>query len=337
MFRVSLPNMSKGEIAPELQSRTDVTAYTAGVRKARNVIVKKYGGLSKRPGTRFVTEVADPTQPVRLLPFLYSIEQSYALEMGQGYMRPLALGGVVLEDRLTITAIDRGSLTTVSAALHGYSVGDGVFFAGIEGMTQLNGRQAKVVGVNGTGKFVVDVDSSDFDPFVADTGGITRTEPPAPVVPPVVPPPTPDPEPPVTGGGGGRGMCVAATTTMVLLANDAGDGPGGEILARELCTGMMVWTRHETTLALGAYRVIGCEIADDDTVCTPGYPDATPAHRFWCGTWVSASAIAFGRGRREPVARITVADARTYQSRRVDAAPDAWVLSHNIKMEYQIP
>src|SRR3569623_1015316 len=58
--------------------------------------------------------------PVRLIPFQFSIEQSYALEMGQGYMRPAANGGLVIEERLTSTDLTPGATTTVEAAFHDY-------------------------------------------------------------------------------------------------------------------------------------------------------------------------------------------------------------------------
>jgi hypothetical protein len=203
-YRASLPNFSKGELAPELIARTDVASYSAGVRRARNVFIRKYGGLSKRMGTRFVSEVLDATQPVRLLPFQFSIEQAYALEFGQGYMRPAANGGMLLEEALTITGIDRGATTIIHAAFHGYSVGDLVYFRDVAGMAQINGRTGKVVAIGGSGTFTVNVDSRAFSPFTTDAGGITRAGTPAPPpAPPPVPEPTPEPEQPVTGGNGG--------------------------------------------------------------------------------------------------------------------------------------
>ncbi|WP_375272045.1 hypothetical protein [Sphingomonas sp.] len=205
-FRAALPNFSKGELGPELVARTDVASYQAGVRRGRNVFVRKYGGLSKRMGTRFVSEVLDASKPVRLIPFQFSIEQAYALEMGQGYMRPAANGGMLLEQALTITSIDRGQTTTVRSAFHGYAVGDIAYFRDVAGMVEINGRSGKVVAVPDSGTVVVDIDSRGFQPFTGDAGGVTNTAPPAPTpTPPPVNPPTPTPTPPSTGGGGGGG------------------------------------------------------------------------------------------------------------------------------------
>lgn len=203
-FRVAIPNLSKGELGPELIARTDVAAYGAGVRRARNVIIRKYGGMSKRMGTRFVSEVFDSTQPVRLLPFQFSIEQAYALEMGQGYMRAAALGGMVLNEELAITGITNAAQAQVTAALHAYSVGDQVYFKGVVGMDGINGRTGKVLTVPGANTFTVDIDTRAMGAFVSAEGGITRTAPPpAPEPDPVIPPVVEPPEPPSTGGGGG--------------------------------------------------------------------------------------------------------------------------------------
>ena len=205
MLRTGQPNFSKGEIAEDLISRVDVAAYSTALRRARNVTVLKYGGIAKRPGTRFVAEVyAD--EGVRLMPFQFSLTQTYALEMGQGYMRPAANGGMVIEEQLTITAITLGTTTNVAAAYHAYAVGDQVYFSGVVGTVELNGKIGRVLSVPDAGHFVVAIDSTGFTPFASDTGGITRSVTPAPApTPPPVPPPAPAPTPPPVGGGGGGG------------------------------------------------------------------------------------------------------------------------------------
>lgn len=204
-YRLASPNFSKGEIAPDLYGRFDVDAYSSSARKARNVMVLKYGGLTKRPGTRFVAEVRDATEPVRLLPFQFSFEQTYALEMGQGYMRVASGGGMVLNEELAITAITNAAAAQISAAFHGYSVGDEVFLSGIAGDLgdYLNNRFWTVVSVVNDGAFTIAANTVGKGSFTVATGGITRTVEPDPdPVAPVVPPPVSPPDPPVTGGGG---------------------------------------------------------------------------------------------------------------------------------------
>lgn len=207
-FRSAQPNFSKGELAPHLHGRFDVDAYQAAVRRARNVVVLKYGGLTKRPGTHLVAEVLDYSQPNRLLPFQFSLTQTYALEMGQGYMSPCANGGRLIETELAITAITNAANAQITAAYHGYSVGNRIYLSGIAGDigTLLNGRVWPVVSVVDVDNFTIDADTSAVGAFTTATGGITRTEAADPdPAPPAVPDPVPDPDPPVIIPGGGSG------------------------------------------------------------------------------------------------------------------------------------
>lgn len=197
-FRSAQSNFSRGEIAPHLYGRFDVEAWSSAVRKARNVMVLKYGGLTKRPGTELVAEVLDMSTGNRLLPFQFSLTQTYALEMGQGYMSPCADGGRLVETELLITGITSDAQARITAAFHGYSVGENVYLNGIEGEIGelLNGRVWEVTSVVGDSAFTINAVTSGLAAFTSATGGITRTvapdpDPPAPVVPPVVPPPTP--------------------------------------------------------------------------------------------------------------------------------------------------
>jgi hypothetical protein len=201
--RTVLENFSKGEIAEELIARVDVPSYTSAAKLARNVVILKYGGLAKRPGTRLVAKAYNSTLPVRLLPFQFSLTQAYALEMGQGYMRPAANGGMVLEQLLTITGITKDVAPTVTVANHGYSVGDQIYFNNVQGMHEINGLTGTVTEVVDANNFKVDIDTITFSTFTGDSGGIVLSSPPAaPPTPPVVPPTVTPPDPPVVGGGG---------------------------------------------------------------------------------------------------------------------------------------
>lgn len=207
---VAQPNFSKGEVSSEIRARFDTEAYPSGVRQARNVHVVRYGGLRKRMGTRLVHEVANATKPVRLIPFQFSIDQAYALEFGQGYMRPHAFGGAVLEQSLAITDISAAAQAVLTVAYHGYEVGDEIYLIGGGGFgpmaAMLNNRFWRVIAVLDDNRFRIDADTRGLT-FEGWNGGITRTAPPdPPEPPPVVPPPVDPPAPPKTGdpiGGGG--------------------------------------------------------------------------------------------------------------------------------------
>lgn len=191
-------NFSKGEIGPQLYARFDVDAWQAGLKKARNVTILKHGGLTKRPGHRLVAEVIDDGHEQRLIPFEFSLDQTYVLEFGQGYAAPMALGGRVLEEGLAITAITAADPAQITAAFHGYEAGDLVFISGLTGEmgALLNGRFWPVTSAPTDSTFTIDADTTGLT-FTADTGGITRTEEPdPPPAPPTVPPPAPPPAPP---------------------------------------------------------------------------------------------------------------------------------------------
>lgn len=205
-YRAALLNFSKGEIAPELEARFDLSAYQVGLRRARNVKIRRTGGVSKRMGTRFVAEALSTS--ARLFPFQFSDEQGYALEFGQAYMRPLALGGAVLEEGLRVTAITKAAQAKITAAFHDYAAGDQVYLksddAATFGMHQILDRWLTVVSVQDANNFTVDINSTGFSNFGTDTGTVrVGAPPPPPADPPVAPVAVPPAEPEVGSGSGG--------------------------------------------------------------------------------------------------------------------------------------
>ena len=206
--RIPQVNFSRGELGPQLDGRFDVDSYGSALRQARNVLVLKYGGITKRPGTRLVGEVLDASTPTRLMPFQFSLTQTYALEMGQGYMSPCADGGRILEEELAITGITNAAQAVVEVAYHGLVVGDWWYFDGVAGGLGdlLNGRFFKVVAVVDDSHFAVAADTSAAPAFSGCTGGTTRTSAPATTTSPVVTPVVETPASPTTGGGGGGGF-----------------------------------------------------------------------------------------------------------------------------------
>lgn len=97
MPRFLQPTMSGGELAPGLQARTDAIRYAISLATARNVITKPTGGVAKRPGLIYRGAVKDSSKPVRLIPFIYSTQVNYLIEMGDGYFR-FWVDGALLRD-----------------------------------------------------------------------------------------------------------------------------------------------------------------------------------------------------------------------------------------------
>lgn len=205
-FRAAQLNFSKGVLSKALWSRADITPYNAGVRQATNMVILKYGGMTKRPGTRLVYEIKDGSS--RLIPFEGAYEASYAMLLGQASMRLGAGGGVVIEEQLTVEAVTLTNPVQITASYHGYTTGDEVYFQLVEGPDEINGQILPVTVIDDN-TFTVPLDGTGYAALTGDEGGIIRTAPPSPPPPPpTVPDPAPPPPSPRTGGsgyGGGLG------------------------------------------------------------------------------------------------------------------------------------
>lgn len=90
------PSFAGGEIGPSLYGRIDMSKYQVALRKCDNFIVRQYGGVENRPGTRFIGEAKYADRKCRLIPFQFSTIQTYALEFGHNYMRVIKDGAYVL-------------------------------------------------------------------------------------------------------------------------------------------------------------------------------------------------------------------------------------------------
>lgn len=72
---------NSGELSPYLLGRTDLPEYDFAARLIENWIIRPEGSLIHRPGTRFVREVPDSSEKARLIPFIFSTEQAYVIEL----------------------------------------------------------------------------------------------------------------------------------------------------------------------------------------------------------------------------------------------------------------
>lgn len=308
-------NFSKGVLAPDMHARVDVTSYNAGLKRGENIVVLKRGGFQNRMGTFFIRELPGAG---RLFPFEYSIDQTYALAFTQGRMEPFALGGAVLEQDTKITGITNANPAVVTMPYHGYADDDDVYFTGIDGMTEINGRMLKITVIDDN-SFSVGVDTTAWGVFSGSTGTLNEVAPPPPPPPPPVPPPPSPPSPPNTGGG--NQLCVA-DDTLILMAD------GTETQARFVEVGMSVRTRYRSgTGKWGAYRVtaVHSAVAEVYVATIDGHElRATAGHRVWTGgTWRTMQELGEPDGRAW-ITQLTVAAAHTYISNGI--------LSHNRKV-----
>ena len=215
--RKLISNFSRGEFAPQLYGRVDIPQYEAGAKDLKNFIVQRYGGAAFRPGLRFVAPIfGDITVPRKMVPFQYSIEQSYALILGNADMTLAALGGMIVEEDLKIVSATNAAQVVIEVPFHNYVVGEWLYLTGNSGMDKLNGRFVQVLAVVDASHVRLDINSTAFGALTASTGIVragTPAVPPAAEAPPPAPPAPPAPPltSPPSGGGGSDGDSGAGT------------------------------------------------------------------------------------------------------------------------------
>ena len=170
-------SFGSGEVGPAIYPRADMAAYATGLRTARNVYGRRHGGLDNRSGTVHLGEVYDSTKAVRLIPFVFSDDQTYVLEFGDEHMRVIKNGEYVRLAAQNITNITNTNPCVLTyAGSDTYSNGDVVYITGIVGPIglYLNNREFKVANVNaGANTFELDymdgtnVNSTSFGAYTS--------------------------------------------------------------------------------------------------------------------------------------------------------------------------
>jgi len=168
-------SFSSGELSPSVFGRTDLQKYHSGASTYRNFFANYRGGAASRAGTAYCGMCKQnapnvggtvSSYPPRLIPFQFNIDQGYALEFGDEYMRILSDGAYVLESAVTVTSVSSAGLFTATA--HGYSVGDWLYDSGNTGFSGL----IWVVTAETTNTFnVQDLFGNNVTSATASTGG----------------------------------------------------------------------------------------------------------------------------------------------------------------------
>ena len=93
-------NFSTGELDPLLRARVDLATYANALAKATNVLIQPQGGLRRRPGLKHILELPNSSTPsagngVRLVPFQFSVDDSYMLCFTHQRMYIIKAGAVI--------------------------------------------------------------------------------------------------------------------------------------------------------------------------------------------------------------------------------------------------
>lgn len=87
-----------GEVSPLVSNNQDSELYRKSLAGLKNWFVLKTAGLRRRSGTRYRGPVRFHDKITRLVPYTFTVGQSYALEFGDEYMRVWLPSGQVLND-----------------------------------------------------------------------------------------------------------------------------------------------------------------------------------------------------------------------------------------------
>lgn len=72
-------NFSVGELDPLIRARTDLQQYQNALAEATNVVIQPQGGFKRRDGTRTISNLYDNYTEFKLIPFQFSVTDSYLL------------------------------------------------------------------------------------------------------------------------------------------------------------------------------------------------------------------------------------------------------------------
>lgn len=80
-------SFAAGEISPSIYARSEQIKFQTGLRRCKNFIVRKHGGVRNRAGTVFVDNVRGNATEFRLIKFVFASGEAYALVLADGFMR----------------------------------------------------------------------------------------------------------------------------------------------------------------------------------------------------------------------------------------------------------
>jgi hypothetical protein len=163
---VQQASFNAGEISPSLHARVDLDKFHAALKTCKNWFVHEHGGISTRPGSKYIAEVKDSSAAARLIPFEYNDAQAYALEFGDQTLRVIKAGAQV-ELANAITGATQANPCVITATGHAHLDGDTVTIAGVTGMTELNGNSYTVANATANTFELSGIDSTAYTAYSA--------------------------------------------------------------------------------------------------------------------------------------------------------------------------
>jgi len=133
-------SFTAGELSPRLRGRTDLSKYYNGCRELNNFIITPHGGIRRRPGTKFLQEIKNSVNNGRLIPFEFSVDQSYIIELGDNVARFYRNKGIIT----SVVNVTNDSFTTDITGWTDTSTGTGATAWQTGGYLRLSGGTSGV-------------------------------------------------------------------------------------------------------------------------------------------------------------------------------------------------
>jgi len=171
-------NFSTGELDPLLRARVDLTAYANALEKATNVVCQPQGGIRRRPGSRYITALANSgaesaANGVRLVEFEFSTSDSYMLCFTHNRM-------YIFKNRVLITNINGTGnpyLSTSGVGLTGATLNNIVWTQSADTLIVVHPDVAPISIVRGASDSLWTASAITFDSIPKYAFAVTVTNP----------------------------------------------------------------------------------------------------------------------------------------------------------------
>ena len=107
-------SLNGGEVSPLLYGRPDLAKFASSLARCVGFVPLPQGGVTRRPGTRFVAAAKNADMNAILVPFVFSRKQAYILEMGDEYIRFFMNGGQLFNITPNYTLLTESGDTLVT-------------------------------------------------------------------------------------------------------------------------------------------------------------------------------------------------------------------------------
>ena len=84
LLRQYYTNFSSGELSHLLSSRIDSEAYRNGANQLRNVRIRAQGGVTRRPGLRYLQTLSNIAYQAE--PFVYDEDEAYIIPVSYTHL-----------------------------------------------------------------------------------------------------------------------------------------------------------------------------------------------------------------------------------------------------------